>query len=324
MYPHFKHHRLRNALLCLFIATSLTTYVRAEEPKKGTVTVKPASDKDQDTKFLRFIEDEDGGGKLETAIATYENADGVKVHLVSAVHIGERKYYEDLAKTFNSYDALLYEMVKPKDAPVPGPGAQARSDSMVSMFQRFLKDALELEFQLDALDYTAKNFVHADLDAETFTRLQEERGENLFTLMLKQMLAEMEKPQQNIPDISLPELAAMLLSPDSSRHMKMLLARSFEDLEAKVAGIEGKEGTVLVAERNKACVNVIKEQMEKGKKNMGVFYGAAHMPDIDKRITEMGFKRTRTEWRTAWDMTPREGDVIIKRVKKKQPAEAGN
>src|SRR5688500_14815946 len=139
------------------------------------------------TEFLRFVESDDGGGKLESAIATYRNADGVKVHLVAALHVGEKSYYRGLSKTFEGYDALLYEMVKPKGAGAPAPGQQA--GGMVSGFQRFLKDVLELEFQLDAIDYTADNFVHADLDVETLFKLQEERGEAVFTLMLRSMMS---------------------------------------------------------------------------------------------------------------------------------------
>src|SRR5687767_10800836 len=61
-------------------------------------------------KFLRFVEDDEGGGRLEAAIVTYQNEKGQTVHLVSAVHVGERKYFADLAKTFDGYDVLLYEM----------------------------------------------------------------------------------------------------------------------------------------------------------------------------------------------------------------------
>src|SRR5215210_6470085 len=204
---HRRTHRILAGLLCVCIATAYAApalaQAKADEKKQA-----------ESAKFLRFVDDGDGGGRLEAAIATYEK-DGVKVHLVSAVHVGEKKYYDDLATTFKTYDALLYEMVKPKDAPVPGRGE--RSDSMVSAFQRMLKEFLELDFQLDAIDYTAKNFVHADLDAETFSRLQEERGESLFTLMRRQLLDEMSKPQAG-PQITLPELMLALMSPDSARH----------------------------------------------------------------------------------------------------------
>ena len=299
--------RLLAALVCLSLLSAWARPALAAEK---------ADAKKPDNKFLRFVDDGDGGGRLEAAIATYEKG-GVKVHLVSAVHVGEKKYYDDLATTFKGYDALLYEMVKPKDAPVPGAGA--RSESMVSAFQRMLKEFLELEFQLDAIDYTAKNFVHADLDAETFEKMQAERGENIFVLMLRQMLDEMSKPQQ-APEIALPELLMAFLSPDSARHFKLMLAKQFQDIDSKVSGLEGPEGSVLVTERNNAAISVLKDSIAKGQKNIGIFYGAAHMSGMSKKLEEMGFKWVDTEWRVAWDMTPKEGDFIIKQVKKKPEA----
>ena len=302
------YHRFLPGLIVLSLLAFVQQPSRAEQAAAA-----PNAEKE---KFLRFVEDDDGGGRLEAAIVTYENDKGARVHLVSAVHVGERKYFTDLAKTFEGYDALLYEMVKPRDAAVPGPGVQ--SDSMVSTFQRLLKDLLELEFQLDAIDYRAKNFVHADLTAEEFVQLQEERGESILSLMLRAMMAEMQKPQQ-APEISLPELLVAFTSPDRARHFKMILGRQFEDMEQKVAGLEGPNGSVLVTERNKAAIRILKETVAKGKKNVGLFYGAAHMPDLSKRLAEAGFKPVKTEWRVAWDMTAREGDVIVKTVKKKQP-----
>jgi len=43
------------------------------------------------------------------------------VHLLAAVHVADSQYYKDMGKTFEKYDALLYEMVKPKDVGVPAP-----------------------------------------------------------------------------------------------------------------------------------------------------------------------------------------------------------
>ena len=257
------------------------------------------------TEFLRFVETQDKtGGKLESAIATYRNADGVTVHLVAALHIGEKSYYEGLSKTFPAYDALLYEMVKPKDMPAPTRGQQA--GGMVSAFQRFLKDVLELEFQLDAIDYSAPNFVHADLDVETFFKLQEERGESLFTLMLRSMMSQMSRAgQPGAPaPITIFDILAAMNSPDSARQYKLLFARQFQDVEAQLAGLEGPNGSVLVTERNKAALRVLKETVADGKKNVGIFYGAGHMRGIeDALVGEMGFERVGLEWRVAWDMS---------------------
>jgi hypothetical protein len=96
-------------------------------------------------------------------------------------------------------------------------------------------------------------------------------------------------------------------SPDSSRQYKLLLARQFGDVESQIADLEGPDGTVILTERNNAAIKVLRQSIADGKKNIGVFYGAAHMPGIEETlVNDMGFKRTGVEWRLAWDMTAKE------------------
>ena len=60
---------------------------------------------------MRFLDDGQGGGSLQSAEVVFVNPQGVKVHLVAAIHIGERAYYDGLNKDFRQDDAVLYEMV---------------------------------------------------------------------------------------------------------------------------------------------------------------------------------------------------------------------
>ncbi|HEY8747920.1 MAG TPA: hypothetical protein VIM11_08100 [Tepidisphaeraceae bacterium] len=252
------------------------------------------------TEFLKFVDDKSGGGKLETAIATYKNGDGVTVHLVGAVHIADQSYYDGLNQIFKDYDSVLYEMVKPKDAAPPRPGEERAGGSMISVIQRFMKDTLDLKFQLDAIDYTAPNFVHADLDAETFQKMEAERGESIWTLMLQQMLKQMADPPANQQEIGLGDLFAALTSPDRARQLKLIFGRQFGDIEAQMSGFGG---TVLITERNKACFKVLDHEIADGKKNLGIFYGAGHMSDMEKRLIDRGFHKTDVEWRVGWDVS---------------------
>ena len=42
------------------------------------------------------------------------------------------------------------------------------------------------------------------------------------------------------------------------------------------------------------------------KKNLAIFYGAAHLPDLEERMVEkMGFERKATRWVTAWKLPER-------------------
>src|SRR6476620_8809438 len=104
------------------------------------------------TTVMRFVEESDGSARLEVADATYRNAKGVVVHLVGAVHIADPQFYRGLNESFSHYDALLYEMVAPRDmkaAPKPGQS----SGHWIGTVQRFMKDRLGLTFQLDEVNY---------------------------------------------------------------------------------------------------------------------------------------------------------------------------
>lgn len=281
--------------------------VLAEEPAAQNPSLKEPA-KDEATDFLRFVDKKPGEGELQTAIVTYtrKNAqdETVEVDLIAAVHVADGKYYRALQERFRGYQRLLYEMVKPKDvAPVPG----EHSDNLLSMFQKGLKDVLNLEFQLDGVDYRQENFVHADLDPETFFRLQRQKGESILTLLLSAMRAEFVRQAagKGSKQVGLLELLAAFSGGDSSRSLKLLLAQQLEDVESLMAGLNGEGGkeSVIVSERNKAALKVLAEALSAGKKKVGIFYGAAHMPDFERRLTgELGFKKAKVEWVTAWDI----------------------
>jgi hypothetical protein len=70
-------------------------------------------------------------------------------------------------------------------------------------------------------------------------------------------------------------------------------------------GLDGPGGSVILTERNKAAIGALDSTMKSGKKDLAIFYGAAHMPDMAKRLSERGFSPIATEWRMAWDLTIR-------------------
>lgn len=278
-------------------------------------------------KYLRFA-DNGADHQLQTSIVHFENAAGVKVDLIGAVHIADPSYFDDLNARFKSYDALLYEMVKPKGvsgaghsatAPV-APGEKRPSGSWISFLQRFMKDQLELDFQLDKIDYSPANFVHADLDAETFVQRQEERGESMLTLMLDQMLRELNKPAKaagnTAEEMGLMDLIDALQSPDRARQLKLVLGRQFENMDEALDAMGGPNGSVILTERNAHAMKVLKDEIEAGKKHIGVFYGAAHLRGMEAIMTkDMGFKQVGApEWLVAWDLADKTARPAAKAI----------
>jgi hypothetical protein len=250
----------------------------------------------------------------------------VVVDLVAAVHIADKDFFTALDESFNDYDAVLYEMVASKellapttqgaglrtmraddDRPIthePSPGRRGGALAFVGTMQRFLRDTLKLTFQLEEIDYQRPNFIHADLDAETFARMQSERGESLGGLLMQSMLREMARGDvADQPHLG--HLLFALQSPDKDRQLKLLLARQFNKIDDQLAGMEGPKGSVLLTERNKAALRTLKDAMKSGKRTVAIFYGAGHLKGMEKILTEdMGFQQVGPPfWRVAWDMT---------------------
>ena len=91
------------------------------------------------------------------------------------------------------------------------------------------------------------------------------------------------------------------------RHLlRWALAQQLEGLERITAGFAGPDGeSALVEGRNARAMEVFDEQVEDGIRYLGIYYGAAHMPDFEKRLKARGYKRIGQKWLTAWDLTKR-------------------
>jgi hypothetical protein len=174
-----------------------------------------------------------------------------------------------------------------------------------------MKSVLALQFQLDCVDYKKANFVHADMTPEEFASTMKERGESftqMFLRMFGQSIAMQSRDPGRSSDAQL--LAALFASPEErARRLKLIMAEQFQDMEAATSVLDGPDGSTILTERNKAALRVLKSELAKGKKRIAIFYGAAHLADMEERlIAEFGLKRTGATWVTAWDLSgkPRE------------------
>ncbi len=242
---------------------------------------------------------------LETAVVRYKGVDEqnreVLVDLIGAIHIGDKAYFAELNRRFRQYDAVLYELVAPEEANVPRPGQ--KPGSAIGGMQTGMKAMLELAFQLDEIDYQAKNLVHADMSPEEFSRTMKQRNESftgMFFRVLGRSFGEQAKDPFGSGDVRL--LAAMF-APDRAHQLKLIMAEQFADLESQLDLFDGPDGSTIVPERNKKALEVLQRELAAGKKRLAIFYGAGHLPDFHKRLQEQfGLKYVETEWLPAWSL----------------------
>lgn len=275
--------------------------------------------------YLRLLRDDDGApSELQTAIVSFVPADdtrqGLTIDLIAAVHIGEKSYYERLNERFRDYEALLYELVAAEGTRVPKGGVKSKHP--VGRLQTGLKDFLDLYFQLDEIDYQSKNFVHADMSPEEFSKSMEDRGETIWGLVLRALGRSMaEEPKGDA--LSDFKLLMALMDKNRALRVKRLLAEQFEDLEGVASVFDTGRGSTLVTERNKRALAVLRQEIAAGKKRLAIFYGAAHMPDMARRLmADFNVKPAEPRWLTAWDLHPQAKTKRPKQSVKEKPPTA--
>jgi hypothetical protein len=126
----------------------------------------------------------------------------------------------------------------------------------------------------------------------------------MFFRMLGQSIATQSKDPARSSDAEL--FAALFANPEQrARQLKSILAEQFEEMEAATSVLDGPEGSTILTERNKAALRVLASEIDKGKSRIAIFYGVAHLPDMEERLVEeFQLQRTGTKWLTAWDLDP--------------------
>lgn len=330
--------RMKIRLFALVLAFAFPGF--AAEP---TTKTPGSAEKAKAHDYCRFTGD-DVRGKLETSIVTMKNKAGVIVELVGAVHIADKSYYAALNALFKTYDVLLFELVDGQnlkaefeaEAPAPKktktppktatpPKATAttkpaedtttddqparagkKGDAAFSILHGMmtgLGSYLKLEYQTDGVDYSAENFVHADVSLAEFQRLQAEKGESWGTLFRKAMESSLKRGRNKDQEPKGGQLLLALLGDSSG--IKIAMARTLGGVEGQSEDMGLGADSVIVGERNRVALEVFDREVKAGRKKLGIFYGAAHLDDLEKRLISRGYERSGERWLTAWDIKPR-------------------
>jgi hypothetical protein len=169
-----------------------------------------------------------------------------------------------------------------------------------------LARALSLEFQLDAIDYARPNFRSSDMALDELERALEARGVDFAPI------------SGSLTGSSLLGRAAVLIlrlvrllddfffEGAIADGAKAMLIEAFSDetlIEQSLLQVGRGFMDVIVGERNQVVVDDVKailaDEPEVG--SIAILYGAAHMPDLARRLDEqLGYRPAGEEWFTAF------------------------
>lgn len=292
-------HRLLGLILLSLLATPMAVALASDDTNKSL------------QHYIRLTRDADNQPlALETAVVRFRAADGqddkLRIDLIGAIHIADKSYFAELNRLFRKYDVVLYELVAPESDNVPVPGRNP--GGAIGGMQVGMKNLLDLAFQLDEIDYTVANFVHADLSPQEFAQAMRDRNESFagmfFRIMGRSMSAQAKDPFAT-SDVRL--LTAMF-APDRAHRMKLIMAEQFAEMEDQLDIFDGPDGSTIVTDRNTRALDVLRREMAAGHKRIAIFYGAGHLADFQRRLQdEFEMKHTGTDWVPAWSLVDSDG-----------------
>lgn len=260
--------------------------------------------------FVRFVEGEQQWqGKLQTSINRYVSKNGNEVELVAAVHIADAAYYQALNAYFEQRDVVLYELVTSE--PDPDLSQQARDDggSAIGFVQAAMASYLQLQFQLQEINYGADNFRHADLSMQELMFIMGAKNENFFTMFLNLAAAQMASEQQArlngsgaVSSFTVLSLLTALAADNQGQAVKYLVAQELGRSGGLIIDAELESQVTILGDRNAAALAELQDVLSNGSgQRISLFYGAAHMPGIERALLEeLQFSMSETTWLDAW------------------------
>ena len=281
--------------------------------------------------YLRAVDDEAGGRVLQIASRTLVSPEkeGPSVTLLGVSHLGNPTYYEEIQKKLDRSDLVLFEGVGFGDK---GPKKKEGRSNAVSEMQLSLARSMGLVFQLEAIRYDRAHFRNSDLSSEALmTRLKGgplkagrsgkngNEGKSEKDDQRSKELMEALSGNSFVLNFLGKALSFLGKDPKFRALMKLAIVETLGAIEGDVTRLAKSSGPdmekfmkVLLEDRNTIVFRDLRKIL-KGKnppKAIVVFYGAAHMPDLEKRMVEkLGFQPKRDDWLVAFGVNPKEAGL---------------
>ena len=289
----------------LIVACTLSLFTLTAYGERSPGVDDGAARSTAETTFVRIAEDERGRpSSLQAAVARYVMAAAggvVTVDLVSALHVADRPYFGLLNQRFGDYDVLLYELIAPPGATID---REQRPTGLLSRAQLAMTAGLGLSFQLEEIDYTADNFVHADLSHDELAAAMKARGETPLLFLWRIFSTAMRESARDPMGVNGMAKLAEAFGPRGSESLKITMARELTNMGQLQDVLGDDSSSSIIGARNERAIEVLRQSIEAGATRIGIFYGAAHMPDMERRLVdELGLTYEGSEWLDAWQLT---------------------
>lgn len=227
----------------------------------------------------------DNDGSLVTAIKKYSNGEK-EISLVGCCHIGEKEYFADMKDYLDSLDAVLWEGAG-KSVPKTFQGQMyAELGKALGQSYKKMADAYGVSVQNDIIDYKNLNgkWIHADMDTDEIATELFNSPADLIQLGMAAFLGGISVPPKEMFKQMMPQ-AAKQKNDQLSEMLNKIFPSNGE-----------KKMDVILGKRNIIVKEKLDDALGAGYSSIGIFYGAAHMDEIEEYVTGKGFELTEEKW----------------------------
>lgn len=254
--------------------------------------------------YTKSVTQANGLIDMQTAAQKFMAPGKPDVWLVGVVHIGEKEYYANLLKHLDEQSVVLFEGVKPS-AKAP---AKPADNTPQTPIYKALSDALKLEFQSTQINTQRPNWVNSDLSWDDLDKLNKEKNAgkpNSFD-QVKQLLD---------PTSAMGKMLVNVLqtaTPGMKEGIKMILVKNVAS--GKGPAMDKAMQEIIIDARNKSVMDTFAKTIKANPpKSVGIFWGAAHMPGLEKDLAKQyGYKPAERKWFHAASADPSKLDATGK------------
>lgn len=278
----------------------------AENRRPGT-TVATARIPAVSPGYTRRTESTNGVVALEVALRRFVSPRSrqlpTSIWLVGVTHLGTSNYYARIQRFLDAQEFVLFE----------GIGATNRNFHALEgngfSLQPALAKALHLRFQLTSVDYDHTNWINSDLGIRDLERHLPSDGKSVG---MDQLMAVF---QGEGAFGGVARLGVALLGSSSylQAMAKLMLIETLGGFDGALPegmdfGIDTEKlMRVLIEERNAVVIRDLRRLLKRNPRprSVAVFYGAGHMPDLEKRLKrDLGLKSAEEQWFRAFGVDP--------------------
>ena len=287
---------------------------------------------------MRVTRGTNGAASLDIVVREFQPADKrqPKIYLVAVSHLGEEAYYNQLQDLLEKTDRVLFEGVraseerakpKPRDPNAPARPKMPKHEAGEYSLQADMAKSLGLKFQLEAIDYERPHFLNSDMTLTQIAEVlnpvtkfgppgsgkpapkpEEDSGAAQFENLLSAM-----DGSGFLGKVLQIGLRFIGTSEKMQAMVKLTFIEVLGSLDGDLANLEVPSPGlkellhVLIQKRNAVVIADVQAALheEHPPQSIAIFYGAAHMTDMEMRLRkEMGYRPAQDQWFSAFSVDP--------------------